>query len=310
MRKILPVLIVVLVFIVSFSKTYSHSLREPTQTRVSAMVGQFSLSVSGYISPYASIVLTMLNGTLLRSTVADGAGDFSISQVLIQKGFSGFCLEAIDFKRIGQSTTCFNIAPATSSIVMKNLFLPPTLGLYRNKIAVGSTAIAFGYTMPDAKAMLHLSNGSLARGHSSIVTQAMADMTNSKTEKVLTVASDGSGFYRFNINGVQAGVYNLYSRAEYKHKLSLSPSKAIELTALSWLDQIIEFIKNLWNKIIGFITSVGLGPLWIGLPIIILIIILILKLWPEKFTIIYENKLLTFFSRKTKRLHHWWWVGY
>lgn len=305
MKKILPILIVVLVFIRVSSKAYSKILPEATQIQVSASVGQFSLSVSGYISPYANVVLTTSGGVLLRSTVADSMGDFSISGVLIQRGFSGFCLEAVDFKRIGESTTCFSTAPAYASIVMRDIFLPPTLGLYRNHIAAGSTAIAFGYTMPNATVYLHLNQGSIA----SIISRAYAN--GYTAGDILTLSSDGTGFYRFYINNLNAGVYKLFSIARYKKRLSLSPSKSIELTALSIIGQIILFLKSLWDKLIRFITSVGLGPLWIGLPIIILIIILILKLWPERFTAVYESKLLMFVNRRrTRRLHHWWWVGY
>ncbi len=288
MKRVLPVLIVCLLFLGGLPKSYSEVLPQLMQTQVSGLVGQFDLSVAGYISPYANIVLTTADGTLLRSTVADSSGNFSISDVRIQRGLSGFCLEAIDFKRIGESTTCFSTAPATSSIVMKDIFLPPTLGLYRNQIAAGSTAISFGYTMPHAKAILHVSSG-----------------------EVLGAAADATGYYRFDIKGLSAGVYRLFSTAEYKNRMSLSPSKALELTALSTIGQIILFLKELWDRLIRFLTSIGLDPLWVGLPLIILIIILILKLWPEKFTAVYESKLLVFVNRRrTKRLHHWWFVGY
>lgn len=287
--KRLPVLLIVLfLFFLIPSASYArYEYKGTARIQISASVGQYTLSVSGFISPYANVILTMPDGVFIRATVADSAGNFSISDVLIKRGFSGFCLEAIDFKRVGESTTCFSTPPAESSIVMRDLFLPPTLGLYRNQIAAGSTAIAFGYTMPYSTVILHLGSG-----------------------EVLTTTSDGTGFYRFDIKGLKPGTYELFARAEYHRQLSLSPTKAIVLKALSLLEQLLAFLRDLLSKIARFITSVGLGPLWIGLPIIILIIILILKLWPERFTFIYENKLTAIFSRKPRRLHHWWFVGY
>lgn len=259
------------------------------RTEVSAAVGEFYLNVSGYISPYASIVMTATDGTFLRAAVADSFGNFYISQVLINRGFSGFCLVAVDFKRLGESTTCFSFPPAQNSITMKDLFLPPTLGLFKTEIAAGQTAIAFGYTMPGAKVTLHLNNG-----------------------KILTTYADSRGYYEFNIKDLQAGKYLLFAKANYHNKDSLTPTKKILLKALSLWEQFLAFLRGLLSRLMSLFTSLALGPLWLGIPILILIIILILKLWPERFSFIYENKLLSFFSPKSKKkgLHHEWFIGY
>ena len=257
---------------------------------VQAQVGQYYLNISGYISPYASIVLT-IDGLFIRATVADSGGNFSISQVLIKAGFTSFCLEAVDFKRLGDSYTCFNVPPAKGNITKTGLFLPPTLGLSKNEIAAGGEALAFGYTMPNAEVTLYLSNG----------------------EK-LTTTADSTGYYIFHIKGLKAGQYDLYAKAIYQDKESLAPTRTVKLKALSLWEQILEFLRGLLNYIMKFFTSLALGPLWIGLPILILIIILILKLWPEKFTFIYQSHLVVFatraFRRQKRPLHHQWWMGY
>ena len=171
---------------------------------------------------------------------------------------------------------------------MKDIFLPPTLGLLRNEIGEGGEAIAFGYTMPGALVTLHLSNG-----------------------KTYTTTADQTGYYEFHIKDLRAGIYKLFATAEYKNKQSLTPTKKIQLKALSWWEQFIAFLRDLWNAFIRFLTSVYLNPLWIAVPIIISIIILILKIWPEKFTFIYNNKLISILPhRRGKKLHHSWWMGY
>ncbi len=257
---------------------------------VEAQVGQYYLNISGYISPYASIELT-IDGVFTRATVADGQGKFSITGVLIKAGFSKFCLDAIDFKRLGESYTCFNVPPAKSDVNMDNLFLPPTLGLSKTEIAAGGEVLAFGYTMPNAQVTIYLSNG-----------------------QKLTTTADGTGYYIFHIKGLSAGQYNLYSRANYQGRESLAPTKTVKLRALSFWEQLTAFIQGIISKIAKALTSWALGPLWLGLPILILIIILILKLWPEKFTFIYQSHLLIFATRAFRRprrpLHHQWWIGY
>ena len=287
MKKILPILILIVIL----SNLVLQSIVFSAFTvPVEAQVGKYYLNLSGYISPYASVVLT-IDGVFVRATVADANGNFYISQVLIKDGFSSFCLEAIDFKRLGESFTCFNDPPAHGNVTKTNIFLPPTLGLSKTVIAEGGETLAFGYTMPGAEVTLYLSNG-----------------------QKLTTKADSTGYYVFHIKNLKAGNYNLYARAVYNNKESLAPTKTIKLKALSLWEQIIAFIQSIINRIIKFFSSFALGPLWLGLPILILIIILILKIWPEKFTFIYQSRLLIFlargFGKPKKPLHHSWWLGY
>lgn len=290
MRIILSILLLVISFFIGVPHVQAQILHPQATAAVdvSASVGEFYLSISGYVSPYASVVL-LVDGVFIRATVADAGGNFSISQVLIKQGFSGFCLYAVDFKRIGESTTCFEFPPAESSIEMHNIFLPPTLGLQRSQIAAGSPAVAFGYTMPGAKVTLRLSNG-----------------------QVLTTIADGTGYYEFQIENLPAGTYKLQALANYEGQDSLSPTKEIELKALSWWEQFLAFLKSLWNKLMDLVTRTSFGPLWIGLPLLLLIVFLILKLWPERFTFIYQSKLSKLFTslHEPKKLHHAWFVGY
>lgn len=289
MKRILPVLLLATI-LYNFYNNYNGynplaqaQFQNPIgrqQTQVSATVGELTLSVSGFISPYASIVMATKDGVFLRAAVADEKGNFSISQVLIKKGFANFCLSAIDFKRIGESTTCFSFPPAQQSITMNNLFLPPTLGLSKTEVAEGAPVLAFGYTMPGATVTLHLSNG-----------------------KTITATADAAGYYSFNLKDLKAGKYDLYTKAQYKEKESLAPTKKLQLKSLSFWEQIMAFFRNLWKKLLSVITAIALGPLWLAIPILILIIILLRKLYPDRFNSAFR------FSRKEK-LHHAWFIGY
>ena len=253
--------------------------------QVSGTVGEFQLNLYGWMSPYASIILTS-NGVFMGSTVADKSGDWSFINIYIKRGFSGFCLTAIDFYRLGESETCLKIPPAQETVTMRDIFLPPTLGLSRNEVPAGGKVLAFGYSMPNAKVTLHLSNG-----------------------QVLQTMADSKGYYVFELDKIPAGKYQLFATAHYQQKDSLKPSKTVELIALSWWEQFLAWLRWLWSIIRQFFTSIGLGPLWIGLPLLLLITLLILKLWPEKFTFIYESRLLAFLPRPEKKLHHWWMEG-
>lgn len=285
MKRFIP--IVFLVFIFLCITTPVVKADENAAVKIKGLIGEFDLNVSGYISPYASIVFTS-DGIFYRATVADSQGYFYISSVLIKKGFSHFCLEAIDFKRLGESVTCFNFPPAKATVNLKDVFLPPTVGLSRTEVGEGGEIFIWGYSMPYARVTIHLNNG-----------------------KKIEVAADETGYYVYKLSNIKAGKYELYSTAEYNNKQSLTPDNKAKFTALTLWEQIVAFLKELIDKLWRFLTALSLGPLWIGLPIIISIIILIVKLWPEKFTFIYNNKLIAMLPRrKGKKLHHSWWMGY
>ena len=292
MMKKLPFVFALVLFVCLFPQ--SKSLAAVTSSKgpvsVSASVGEYYLDLSGWQSPYASIVLTS-DGVFLRATVADSSGVFYLPSILIKAGFSHFFLEAIDYKKIGTSYTCFTIEPATGSITKKDIFLPPTMALSAYQIPAGKDVFAFGYTMPLAKVFLFVSDG-----------------------KILTVQADKTGYYRFKIAHLQAGRYTFYTKAQYKGKDSLTPDKKLSLWVLSWWEQLLNFIKDLLAKLWLLLTSIALGPLWLGIPILILIIILLLKLWPERFTFIYQSAVVIFLTKLFRRhpkhhLHHYWLLG-
>ena len=232
-------------------------------------LGQFFLNLYGFISPFASVVLSS-NGSYITGVTADAQGNFSFTQILINKGFSNFCLDAIDFKRVGESYTCFNIAPATASVTMKDIFLPPTLGLSRTTVNVGGSATAFGYTMPGAIVTLHINN------------------------QTLTATADASGYYEFKLDNLKVGVYSLYSTGNYQQKESLTPSKKLQLEAVSKPQQVTNALKKAGSQVVNQIAKVLKNwlwnPLWLAIPIVILIIILIRKLWGHKFATPFKKK--------------------
>lgn len=295
MKKFLPVFFIIIIFSAFVNSVLAQTPRGKLGTDVQAKIGEFYLNISGFASPFASIVMSLpalrgeSDGTYIRSAVADQNGNFYISQVLIKRGFSGFCLTTIDFKRIGESKICFSFPPAQSDITMRDLFLPPTLGLARKEVRQGQEAIAFGYTMPGAKVTLYLDDG-----------------------KRVTVTADEKGYFEIKIKDLKAGTYQLYVTGEYRGKNSGKPAKTVELKVISALEEISLVPASFLNKLWNLLTSIGLGPLWLLVPIIILIIILLKKLYPDLFTSIKEKIFVIFhkFLKRRKKLHHWWFVGY
>jgi len=117
---------------------------------VKAQVGEFIVNVSGLASPNASVILTDTSGQFLKSTVADNTGNFSMAQVIVRSGFDGFCLDSVDFRRLGETQGCLDFSPVTKSQDFKDVFIPPTIGLYQKRINEGDQALIYGFSMPEA----------------------------------------------------------------------------------------------------------------------------------------------------------------
>lgn len=284
----------VLMWSFSASSEYAQLLHAPAVTHsvdVNAQVGQFYVSFSGFIAPYASVTM-LIDDTIVRSTVADGNGYFYLSQVLVQSGFDHFCLDAIDVKRLGESEACFKVPPVYADYKKDNIFLPPTIGLYKKQINVGTDATVWGYSMPGAKVKVHISDG-----------------------RVLEVTADATGYYEVKPPFNSAGDFQLFADATYNNKQSENPIKKVTLKAITTAQQVGQTIqqvgKNLWDLLAG-----PLGFILIAIPLIILIIILFKRLTAPKVGLSKlpgigkEGHLPFDFLFKKRKLHHSWFVGY
>lgn len=274
MKKYFFILAALCLLALSYSsKAYGVSATS-SGTTVKASVGKYYLSISGFVSPFASIVMTS-NSIFLGSTVADPNGNFSIKNIFVNEGFTDFCLEAIDIKRIGDSLTCFKIAPMFSSREIRDIFLPPTLGLSGREIRPNSSILASGYSMPGA-----LVNVNIAKGI------------------ILHLTADKSGFYKTQIKNLAVGKYFLFATANYKKRDSEKPSKKLELNSIS----VVEIIKRNLPLILIVLLI---------LVVIILLIILFRKRLKRKIIELLEKREVFGEGGKVRvPLHHSWFIGY
>ncbi len=291
-KVVLSLLLSCLLLLISISTSHAQ-IRPPygggLDIEVSGRVGELYLNLSGYASPLATVEL-YINNVFIRGTIADENGVFYIPQVLIKAGLTNFCLVMVDYRHVGRSESCFDIPPASATVDKKEVFLPPTLALSKGDIAEGEVTFAYGYTMPGAEVILHVG------------------------DNVFKLKADKNGYFRLELKGLKAGKYSVYATAKYKNFTSSSPAKKLTVHVLNWWEQFLRFLRDLWNSFIKLFTNWSLGPLWLVIPIIILIIILIIKLWKDKFTSFFGSILHFLFilipRPRSKKLHHAWWVGY
>ncbi len=248
---------------------------------VGGRVGDLVVNISGLASPDSSVVLTDKNGDFMRSTVSDHQGFFTLSDVSIKKGFSGFCLESIDFKRIGDSEGCLNFSPIVKPRTFNDIYLPPTIGLFQKQISAGNQALIFGYSMPGADVQVKIRQG-----------------------QIVNTTADSNGYYEYRYNNVPAGTYDLSSTGTYKNKKSLPPKKTAKLEALSVTQEITSKTAQTGKSVGTALTSTILGFLLLILLLIVIIVILIL---------IIRHGGLTALLKKLKphrHLHHDWLLAF
>jgi len=256
MRKALPFLIFLVLIQTFVLNSYAQEFEIDRDVNIEAGVGDNFLTVSGFISPFASVVMDT-KGQFLASTVADREGNFFFKDVRIKDTLENFCLKAVDIKRVGESTTCIQAKPVLGRLEKNGIFLPPTIGLSRRRVTEGESVSVFGYTMPGATSNVNIEG----RGY-------------------ITVSADSEGYYQIKLEDLRRGKYVLYATARLEEKKSLVPVSRVDVEAISGgakiIVLIIEFLKWLWRIVTTFIF------VWIILAILILILILAYKLFFAK----------------------------
>lgn len=246
---------------------------------VNATVGQFHISVSGYQSPYASIILKTQNGTFLASTTADSKGYFSISNILINSSTLQYCFQAVDFKRIGESDSCITVSGTIDKdLSYSDIFLPPTIGLSKKQINAGQDGVIFGYSMPGATVSLDIEG------------------------KIITVTADDTGYYTYTYKNVPEGIFRISATAQLGDKKSLAPTNDVVLESLSIPQQITEKGKKVAEKIAKKVPFDFFPFLLVALIFLVAIGVLLYKLRLKVWVIFID------FMRRRKKMHHDWFL--
>ena len=264
----------------------------PTQSsdvNVKVTINGFLLTLSGYLAPYASITLVS-NGNVFASTVADPNGNFTFSSVRVAKGFTSFCLDGIDYKRLGESEACFTIPPVTGAYSKSGIFLPPTLGVFRANVNVGDKALVFGYGMPGAHIKVHLDN--------SVACEKNAD---------------SGGYYECNILISKEGDHKVYADATLNNKPSEPQLKRVLIKGIALVKQVTPVVPRV--PAISFGLPEFLIALFLLLLLIVALIVILRRFKPKWIpavpvpnpVVVYKHIFHALF--RDRRLHHYWMKG-
>lgn len=213
-----------LIFLLLISASFTVNLALPVSSHaqnvveVKAGVGKYYFSASGIVSPYASVVMTTQD-TFMASTIADENGAFELPEALVNEGFTDYCIEAVDVKRVGTSYTCFTTEPAIEDFSEDGLFLAPTVGLSGRKITPDSGIVASGYSMPGSDVSINL-----------------------REDLILKSEADEAGFYKLAIENVPTGRYEIYSMSNYQSQISEKPTRTFAIESISRLSELPSWV--------------------------------------------------------------------
>jgi hypothetical protein len=274
--------LVLLLAVNSYAQTLRPEFSQSGSVSIGATVGTNTLTISGYQSPYATIILKTKDGVFLASTTADANGYFSISEVLINSTELTYCFQAMDFKRVGISEACITIpGPITGNVTYSDVFLPPTIAISKKIINEGENAVIYGYSMPGAKVHLNISG------------------------QIVTVTADATGFYTYTYENVPEGTFTISATATLEDKDSLDPTNNVILEARSIPEQITDIVDKIPDEVEKRIPR-PVFDLWpfflLALAFLVAIGILLYKLKFRLWVIFID------FLRRRKKMHHDWFL--
>lgn len=291
MRKYFFALLFLIVFLQLFhSISFADTATGSGAVNIQVSINGYSLSLSGFLAPYASITFTS-NGNVFASATADASGDFIFSSVRVAKGFSTFCLDGIDYKRLGESESCFTIPPVVGPSSKTQIFLPPTLGVFRADVTVGNKALVFGYGMPQAEIAIKLDGNTIC--------QKTADTT---------------GYYECSFAITKEGNHEVYADSRLGSSVSEPQLKRVlikgialaKVTPSPSLSKLPALLTGLPGILVG---------LFVALLLLILLILLLRKFNPAWLPRIYlprpQEVMHHAFDTlvRERKLHHWWMKG-
>ncbi len=247
-------------------------------TKVSARIGEYYLTLSGWTSPLALVTLTSSANSLSGRVTADQNGFFLFRFVFLPNKVGELCLIAQDTN--GQaSPPLFLPEPVNNqNVVMENILMPPTLNLSTGIVTNEETAIASGRTFPDSRVRVYL----YAQTETTlwqIIQENLVKSVFAKTAPFLDVQSDDQGDFEFNLPSAEPAEQKIFvasflkpNLAGFKDEEPGSPkSFTLSFKSLSFWEKIAYFFGLILIQIFLWIRAIIDDPvkiIWLEIPIL------------------------------------------
>lgn len=184
---------------------------------VTAMVGQYGLSLTGYTSPYAQV--TIEGASIFDQVYANNQGYFEFDNRFSPASPAGgpapnseACLMAKD--QLGRSTApvCLPPFPTASSINIGPVIMPPTLSLDKGDYFIGDEVVLSGQTIPNTEVNIStfIDERKSILNYLALVKPALA-----LTFPRLQTTADDKGNFSLSVPSSNARFFRLFTQTKY-----------------------------------------------------------------------------------------------
>jgi hypothetical protein len=160
--------------------------------------GDGKVTITGFTAPRSTVTF-LVDGKIAKTTTAGGSGEYEVILDLIARGAYTFGVYSTDAAKIKSSTfsTSFTVTGARASN-LSNIMIPPSILVVPDPATAGAPLTISGYTLPNATVTIENEKDGIAA-----------------SRKVLTVLSNGSGFYSIAVdsNGFSNGTYKVRAKS-------------------------------------------------------------------------------------------------
>ena len=255
-------------------------------TKVSARIGEYYLTLSGWTSPAALVTLSSSANSLSGRVTADQNGFFIFRFVFLPNTVGELCLIAQDTS--GQaSPPLFLPEPANNqNTTIANILMPPTLNLSTGVVTNEETAIASGRTFPDSRVRVYLYSQPETTLWQ-IIQETVVKSVFAKTVPFLDIQSDTEGDFEFNLPSAEAAEQKVFvasflkpNLAGFKEEEPASPkSFTLSFKSLSFWEKIAYLFGLILIQAYLWLRAIIDDPvkiIWLEIPILSFLFVKIL----------------------------------
>jgi len=214
-------------------KIFAFSWQQQASIQVSATIGERRLTLSGWTSPYAKVVLAAGNA-LKEETWANQKGEFLFDAILLPNKLPDLYLYTQDQSGNPSPPLSLPSPPLKKHTVIREVLMPPTLNLEKGNFRPGELIKAQGFTFPQAEVEINF----FKEHDFSLLPKVLAyELPKYK------IKSDKNGRFEFNLPAQAPTTMRIFATSRY-HQSPSPKSNTLTFHILSW----IALVKNyLWR---------------------------------------------------------------
>lgn len=261
-------------------------------TKISATVGEHFLTLSGWTSPYARVILSSSANSLFGQTTADETGFFLFKFIFLPYKIGELALLAQDVNGFSSPPLYLPEPPAGQDLFIENVLMPPTLSLSSGLVNYQQTVSASGKTFPNSKVAIYLYSAPKTTLWK-IIQETIIKSVFAKAAPRLEIKSNENGNFEFNLPSIEPAqeklfVASFFSKPEISEKNYSPKSFTLSFETLSFWEKIAFSLLVLLVKIYYWLKGISANPtkiIILEIPIItFLLVSIIFRKYAEKIT--------------------------